>query len=109
YFITHQTTQFNYKWRIFNELTIFGLIKHHLIEKNVILNIDIDFFFFENNKGEIYEAFSDILITDFSKWFTNNKKKFKLVIIALSPECCGGWTQANKMFKKIFPNLALNI
>lgn len=109
YFITHQTTEKNWDWIEFEELTPFELIKYHVAGKGAILNIDIDYFFHETKEGIIYEAFSDSFLDDFKIWLSNNMKKFDLIIVALSPECCGGWNQSIEMFEKLFPELNLNI
>ena len=108
YFITHQTTQFFWDWDNFQELTPFQLINHHPYdEKGIIFNLDIDFFFHQTKEGDICEAFSEKYLEEFQNWFTNNKDRFELIIIALSPECCGRWPKAIGMFNKLFPELEI--
>lgn len=109
YFLTHQTYQLSWEWGNFNQITLFQLLKFHPNGETNILNIDIDFFFYENSNGEFNLAFSESLMLEFEKWFIRNLKKFDLVIIALSPECCGGWSNSINMFQKLFPQIELKI
>ena len=109
YFSTHQTSQLNWDWEKFSELSPFELIKFHPYEKGAILNLDIDYFFHETTEGKIYKAFSSAFLEDFKIWFSKNKANFELIIIALSPECCGGYDEAIQMVEFLLPEINLQL
>ena len=79
-------------------------------EKNVIINIDLDYFFI-NDGDETIECFSDKYIEKlFQKIFEINKsKKIKTITIALSPECCGGWNESFRILEIVKRSLKLDI
>lgn len=67
---------------------------------NLILNIDIDYFF-QDLDGEYFEIFSDDDIEFLCLIIDEYIEKIEVITIALSPECCGGWENAIRIVKKI--------
>lgn len=70
---------------------------------NLIINLDIDYFFSDGpNYNLIFSDYSiETVIATIMKLAEN---KNKVLTIAISPECCGGWSNSidfvNKYFKK---------
>jgi len=63
-----------------------------------IFNIDIDYFFYKHDDG-YYQMYSDKFISSFFKIVNDkiNRNEIQVVTIALSPECCGGWENSEKV------------
>lgn len=87
-------------------------IECHIIEEKNdvkwIVNIDLDYFFYK--KGDGYEqAYTDEYITSLTSLINNAKKQGKVetLTICLSPECCGGWTNAEKVCELICQTLGV--
>jgi len=65
---------------------------------NWIFNIDLDYFFYK--QGDIYyQMYSDEFISTFFKIVKVkiDRDEIKVTTIALSPECCGGWKNAERV------------
>jgi len=74
---------------------------------NLIINLDIDYFFSDYPKYEI--IFSDKIIDG----ILDNIKKLivesnNVLTVALSPECCGGWQNSISFIKKFGHKIGLN-
>lgn len=67
--------------------------------EKLIINLDIDYFFYDNPHYNLLFSESAIinLIEDI---MTLVKNKKNLLTIALSPECCGGWENSLEFTKK---------
>ena len=72
-----------------------------------IVDLDIDVFFKEIKPGQYQEILTKKELQKFAERFEMMLKGADIVTIALSPECCGGWGNAIKMFDKL--NAHLNI
>lgn len=70
-------------------------LEHH---DKLIVNIDLDYFF-TNDSEEYFQLIDDEFITKFfikvKSGITN--KKITCLTICLSPECCGGWKEAERI------------
>jgi len=80
--------------------------------KPLILNIDVDYFYFDKGDNDIVQLYSNELI----KYFCETIKKDIIDInndvcltIALSPECCGGWNNAITPLEDFNTILELNL
>lgn len=70
-------------------------------ENNLIINLDIDYFFCNN--PNYYILFSENAIERLIDGIMNLViDKQNLLTIALSPECCGGWENSMKFIRKYF-------
>jgi len=95
YFITHGKTQFDYDFSEYDELCLFHLMNCDLPnEYPLVLNLDIDYFFTRERNKKTIKPFTSEFIELFGRWLYNNRKKFATIIVALSPEYCGGWDEA---------------
>lgn len=68
-----------------------------------ILNLDIDYFFMgtywdDNNSDKINCKYDDSEISNIGMLLEKYSKKYKVVTIALSPECCGGIKESLRVF-----------
>jgi hypothetical protein len=85
--------------------SLFNGIDDLIIEAEVetILNLDIDYFFLENN-NKYFQLFSNQaiyeLFTQISHCFLSTDK-IKVLTVALSPECCGGWVNSLRIYNKL--------
>ena len=112
-FACHEDSR-NEKTYEYNDVMIYELLENidYWISKaqNVIINIDIDYFFV-NDGSRIISCMSD----DFIKYLfmkikaLNSKQNVKVITIALSPECCDGWGNAFRKMKLIKQCLDLDI
>lgn len=73
-------------------------------KNNLIINLDIDYFFSDN-----YDIiFADIIIDEILNYFKDLlKHKNNKLTIALSPECCGGWENSIDFIKKFGDKIGL--
>ena len=78
-------------------------------EKNVILNIDVDYFFVNDGDDNIL-CFSDeyIIFVLLKIKKLKAEEKIKVVTISMSPECCGGWISAIRILGIIVKTLELD-
>lgn len=68
------------------------------IEGGWIIDLDLDFFY-NKNKGQFYQLYSDTTIIKVAEVLHKNIQKIDVLTIALSPECCGGWENSFKILK----------
>ena len=68
-----------------------------------ILNLDIDYFFFENK----FQLFTDEYIRTLCHDIIKGIDDIAVVTIALSPECCGGWDNSLRIANLISKELGL--
>lgn len=73
-----------------------------------ILNLDIDYFFSQDNNIK-NEFLNHDQIDYFSDWLMKNKDNFDQITIALSPECCGSWENSINMANRILKPLEISI
>ncbi|NEU08622.1 hypothetical protein GZH53_09895 [Flavihumibacter sp. R14] len=73
---------------------------------STVIDIDIDVFFAENGSGH-REILTKKEFQAFVQKIKPFIKKAKLVTIALSPECCGGWENSINMFSHLNQELGL--
>lgn len=66
-----------------------------------VINIDLDYFVFKKN-NQFNEMFSEEYFTSIFEVIrkANSEGKISTIILCLSPECSGGWGQAEKLCKK---------
>jgi hypothetical protein len=78
-------------------------------EDNLIINLDIDYFFCSNPHYFIF--FSDYaiakLVESIMRLVIDNKNN--ILTIALSPECCGGWDNSIDFIRKYFNKYGINV
>jgi UPF0489 domain len=75
-----------------------------------ILNLDIDFFFVYHEQSNTYkQMFHTDFVRDLGKWIVKNRNRFAQIIIALSPECCGGWDNAVDIANVLLEPMEINI
>ncbi|MCG2697733.1 hypothetical protein L6307_01395 [Candidatus Parcubacteria bacterium] len=87
------------------EKNLKNLFKNNL---DIILDIDLDFFV-EKKRNEDYYILNEKSIDACSEIIKKYSKKVFLTTIALSPECCGGWDNAEKILKCFTEKLSLNL
>ena len=65
---------------------------------NWVFNIDIDYFFYKQN-DTYYQMYSDEFISAFFQILKAkiDRNEILVMTIALSPECCGGWKNAERV------------
>jgi len=72
-------------------------------EDKTILNLDIDFFY-ANQDDKYFQLFSDESIEILFNQIQNClliTNKIEVMSVALSPECCGGWSNSLKIYNKL--------
>lgn len=79
-------------------------------EEKTILNLDIDYFFGSHN-NKYFQLFSnesiDILFDQIQHcYFTTDK--IEVFTVALSPECCGGWSNSIRIYNKLAERLKMD-
>lgn len=76
-------------------------------KEKTILNLDIDFFF-ANQDDHYFQLFSDESIEILFNQIKNcllKTNKIEVISVALSPECCGGWSNSLKIYNKLAKQL----
>ena len=69
-----------------------------------IVNLDVDYFF--NNNVQLFtETYIESICTQIVK----EKAKIAVLTIALSPDCCGGWENAIRVYNYIAERLFLEM
>jgi hypothetical protein len=76
-----------------------------------ILNLDLDYFFFENARGRKLRWASPQYVASIGKLLAALQKQGKLAVvtIALSPECCGGWKPAETVMSEFMQALGVPV
>ena len=77
-------------------------------QDNVILNLDIDYFF-TNIGDEIIQKYTDEYIINVAEWVKSERNNFVQIIICLSPECSINWTEAKRIANIFLKQLNLNL
>ena len=72
-----------------------------------VINLDVDYFFIEYD-GKFIQYFSDDFIRLFAKQIKKGWDNIVVFTIALSPECCGGWENSERIAKILMDELGLN-
>jgi hypothetical protein len=75
----------------------------------LIVNLDLDFFFGRMGDSGPRQLFSDAVIRDLFAIVAARLSHARVVTIALSPECCGGWRPALDACKLAFEGLGLEM
>ena len=72
-------------------------------EELVIINLDLDFFMWRRQRNDYYQIYSDEYLMHVGQGIraVNDAGLLKCLTIALSPECCGGWANAEKLLGKL--------
>lgn len=106
YFFTHGVGDFQYKGRNkrFEFEEIYDL--NFLPNSKYLLNLDIDVFFKEDIEEQ---AYSDIEIIKFGKWLSSNFDNFDQVILCLSPEMCGDWSNSKRIAELILNEIGYKL
>lgn len=74
-----------------------------------IVDIDLDYFFYESCEKGFSLMFSEEYIEEFCRIIKKNlNDKIIVLTISLSPECCGGWEEAEKLCQTITGFLELD-
>jgi hypothetical protein len=81
----------------------------HDAEVPFILNIDLDYFFAigSDENETVQRAFELQFITDCFRTVARHRDRLRVVTIALSPECCGGWVAAEVACLAAFEGLGI--
>ena len=77
-------------------------VKHE--QNPFIVNLDIDYFF--DDKGML--LYSDDYIKSFANNLHSAKDDIAVLTIALSPECCGGWESAFRVYGLIAKEIGIS-
>lgn len=77
-------------------------------ENPVILNLDLDFFFFRFDDG-YRPLYSDNFVAEVFDLVSRalNSDNVCVVTVALSPECCGGWEPAAELAERLCRTVGL--
>lgn len=68
--------------------------------KKIILDIDLDFFIDEDFSGDmVLKNISEKRARTYFELLYQFRNNIKLLTLALSPECCGGWDNSEKILK----------
>jgi len=103
-FITQKEDSFHYAKK-FKQIEIFELFQRRFDNSHKwIFNIDLDYFFSEHRDNTI-QVYSDAYIKEFALWLKGEYANTELIILCLSPECCGGWDNSNRILELIKSNL----
>lgn len=103
-FVTQKVGTFNYQ-KQYEELEIYELFKKDFHgDHRWIFNIDLDFFF-TRIEEDIIQMYSDEFISGFGRWLNEENDNIELIILCLSPECCGGWDEAKHVLNLILSEL----
>jgi len=78
------------------------------IQGGWIIDLDVDFFF-SKTRGRYYQLYSDEVIRILGLLLKKNMNKIDVLTIALSPECCGGWDNAFRVFAVLKEALELDM
>ena len=105
YFATQKCGTKPQKKLITDEVDIWELpqIIGERIEENSfkwIINLDIDYFFLENENG-YFQFVTDDYILGIAEEIKKKMAKIEVITIALSPECCGGWQNSERIARLI--------
>jgi hypothetical protein len=73
-----------------------------------IINIDMDYFFTKDLNDNRFRFLSDGYISQIAENIKKVKNKTEVLTIALSPECCGGWSQSEAAAKVFIESLGLD-
>jgi len=91
------------------DFQLVSYISHSLGEGEWIINVDLDYFFYENyeNKcGRLYsDEYIDELFQEILKWYKAGK--IAVITLCISPETCGGWEPAEILASRICKILGL--
>ena len=103
-FATHKDGTVPEAWRVMYEVPFYDL--HTNLEywindtnENWIVNIDIDYFFSDNNEGVRYQIFTDEYIENIGKELSRCLNKIEVLTIALSPSFCNGLENSKRIAK----------
>lgn len=111
-FVTHKDGSLYEELGSIGEPTVFKL-PFNLSEwistakTKTILNIDLDFFFHEECEKTI-QLFADEYIIKVAQEVKGCWGKIEVLTLALSPECCGGWENSERVMKIFMDELGLN-
>lgn len=76
------------------------------LKDNIIVNLDIDYFF--NNSIKKFVIFSDEAIQRIFRIISDiMRNQNNILTVALSPECCGGWKNSKDFINKFGPELGI--
>lgn len=104
FFATQREGSNDNKPKNFGEKELFNLIQNFdswlSDDFKWIVNLDLDIFY-HNVNDETVKFIDDEFINGFAKELKKSydKGKFLVLTIALSPECCGGWSNSEKILK----------
>lgn len=100
------------RWNNKTEIPGFQLISyisHYLGEGEWIINVDLDYFFYENYENKYGRLYSDELIDELFqeivKW--NTAGNIAVITLCISPETCGGWEPAEILASRVCRSLRL--
>ncbi len=71
-----------------------------------IVNLDIDYFFCDNN-DKYFQLFDDAFVKRIAEEIKASLKNVEVLTIALSPELCGGWDEAERIAKIFIDKLKI--
>jgi hypothetical protein len=93
-------------WNLFRNLELLGTSP-----RRCILNLDLDFFFFDGPGDHIVRWASPEYVASIGKLLAALQKQGKLAVvtIALSPECCGGWKPAETVMSEFMQALGVPV
>ena len=85
------------------DFQLVSYVSHSLGEGEWIINVDLDYFFYENyeNKyGRLYsDEYTDELFQEIAKWYKAGR--IAVITLCISPETCGGWESAEILASRV--------
>ena len=80
-------------------------------EEPVILNLDLDFFMWRRERNDYYQIYSEDYLLHVAAGIRSllQSDALKCFTIALSPECCGGWANAEALLGKLSDALGMDL
>ena len=77
----------------------------------VILNLDLDFFMWRRQRNDYYQLYSDDYLRHLGESIAALRASgsLKCLTIALSPECCGGWANSERLLAKLSDSIGMDL
>ena len=93
-------------WDSINEIPNFKLVSyvsHYLEEDRWLVNVDLDYFFYENYNCEYSRLCSDEYIDELFNEIAMkyNSGHIAILTLSMSPETCGGWKPSEILISRI--------
>ncbi len=107
-FVTQKQGELVWQAGRYKELEIYQLFKEDLSSDRWIFNIDVDYFFTRIG-DHLYQMYHDSFIRGFGEWLNEESNNADQIIICLSPEACGNWTESKRVANLILESFYISV